>query len=101
MVENVVVTGNTTMLYLLFGESTEPLSHAPFEVREFYGRTLKPSALGIPEFGRARVTVPPLVSAFVGSDIMSAVLSSGMTRRRGLSLLIDVGTNGEMALWDG
>lgn len=101
MVENVVVTGNTTMLYLLFGESTEPLSHAPFEVREFYGRTLEPSALGIPEFGRARVTVPPLVSAFVGSDIMSAVLSSGMTRRRGLSLLIDVGTNGEMALWDG
>lgn len=100
-VENLVVTGNTTMLYLLFGESTEPLSHAPFEVREFYGRTLEPSVLGLPEFGRARVTVPPLVSAFVGSDIMSAVLSSGMTRKAGLSLLIDVGTNGEMALWDG
>lgn len=29
-VERLVVTGNTTMLYLLTGRSPEPLSHAPF-----------------------------------------------------------------------
>lgn len=100
-VDSVVVTGNTTMMYLLFGESVEPLSHAPFEAPCRYGAELPKSALGMEAFPNAKVYVPPLIGAFVGSDITSAVLSSGITRKPEISLLIDVGTNGEMGLWDG
>lgn len=99
--DNIVVTGNTTMLYLLLGEDPEPLSHAPFQVKEFFGRQVDPRALGISGLAGTRLYVPPLISGFVGGDLVSAVLSSGMTEQSGLVLLVDVGTNGEMALWDG
>ena len=76
---SLVITGNTAMLYLLLGEDPEPLSHAPFQIREFFGRQVEATALGIPELAKARLYVPPLVSGFVGGDLVSAVLSSGRT----------------------
>ena len=39
------------------------------------------------------------MSAFVGADISTAVLSSGMTNSEKTALLCDIGTNGEIALW--
>jgi uncharacterized 2Fe-2S/4Fe-4S cluster protein (DUF4445 family) len=100
-ITRLVLTGNTTMMYLLLGETTEPLSHSPFIVTEKYGRLIQKEELSFPKFPSLSIWVPPLISAFVGSDITSAVLASGMTREQKTTLLIDVGTNGEMALWDG
>ena len=45
------------------------------------------------------VYLPPCMHAFVGADITCAVLSGGQTDRDAVSLLCDVGTNGELALW--
>jgi uncharacterized 2Fe-2S/4Fe-4S cluster protein (DUF4445 family) len=39
------------------------------------------------------------MNAFVGADITAAVLSSGMCEQEEISLLCDIGTNGELALW--
>lgn len=86
-----VITGNTTMLYLLCGLNPEELSHAPFLARELFGREW--SFEGIPAY------LPPCMNAFVGADITCAVLSSGMCERAETSLLCDIGTNGELALW--
>lgn len=83
------VTGNTTMLYLYEGRDPEPLSHAPFEADCRYGQTL------------GRDYLPRCMGAFVGADITCAVLSSGICRRKEIALLIDLGTNGEIALWNG
>jgi uncharacterized 2Fe-2S/4Fe-4S cluster protein (DUF4445 family) len=44
--------------------------------------------------------VPPL-AGFVGSDLLAGVLATGLTAGPAGSLLIDFGTNSEMALWDG
>lgn len=90
-----VVTGNTTMLYLLMGEDPEPLSHAPFKADDLFGRWVS-----IPEVSE-RVYLPSCMDAFVGADITCAVYSSGMTRRekKGPVLLCDAGTNGEVALY--
>ena len=86
-----VITGNTTMLYLLTGRDPEPLSHAPFEADCLYG--LETQVLG------RKAYLPPCMSAFVGADITCAVLTSGMTVQKDISLLCDIGTNGELALW--
>jgi uncharacterized 2Fe-2S/4Fe-4S cluster protein (DUF4445 family) len=40
----------------------------------------------------------PAVASYVGGDTTSGVLSSGLYREKELSLLIDIGTNGEIAL---
>lgn len=45
------------------------------------------------------VYYPPCPGAFVGADVACAVLASGMTNAEDTSMLIDLGTNGEIALW--
>ena len=82
-----VVTGNTTMLYLFTGRNPKALSAAPFEADCLFG---------MEEQG---VYYPPCLGAFVGADVACAVLASGMTATHATSMLIDLGTNGEIALW--
>ncbi len=89
--EKTVIVGNTTMLYLLCGKDPVSLSHAPFEADDLFDRT--ENILGIPSY------LPACMNAFVGADITAAVLHSGMCRKEETSLLCDIGTNGEIALW--
>jgi len=86
-----VLAGNTTMLYLLTGRNPECLSHAPFEADTLFGK--EDRLLNI------RAYYPPCMNAFVGADITCAVLASGMHKSEKISLLCDIGTNGEIALW--
>lgn len=86
-----VVTGNTTMLYLLTGRDPSALSHAPFEADHLFGETIE--LLGRPAY------LPPCLHAFVGADVACAALTSGMCTRNDTVLLCDIGTNGEIALW--
>lgn len=90
-VDVMVVAGNTTMLYLLTGRNPECLSHAPFAADTLFGT----EALLL----NTRVYYPPCMNAFVGADITCAVLASGMHGSNQTSLLCDIGTNGEIALW--
>ena len=90
-IDALVLTGNTTMLYLLTGRNPAPLSHAPFAADTLFGIQTK-------FFGRAAY-LPPCMNAFVGADITCAVLASGMCAQAETALLCDIGTNGEIALW--
>lgn len=92
-VDLLILTGNTTMLYLLTGRDPASLSRAPFEADTLFG--VETTILG------RRAVLPPCMNAFVGADITCAVLASGMCRQEETSLLCDVGTNGELALWKG
>ena len=90
-VSTLVITGNTTMLYLLTGRSPEPLSHSPFEADCLFGHT--------EELLGKQAYLPPCLHAFVGADIATAILASGMCEKAETALLCDIGTNGELALW--
>lgn len=90
-VDKLVLTGNTTMLYLLTGRDPECLSHAPFRADTLFGNW--DTILGKDTY------LPACMNAFVGADITCAVLASGMTVSSDTSLLCDIGTNGEIALW--
>ncbi|MBQ7519679.1 MAG: DUF4445 domain-containing protein, partial [Clostridia bacterium] len=46
-----------------------------------------------------RAYLPACMHAFVGADITCAVLAGRLCEQKGVSLLCDVGTNGELALW--
>ena len=88
--DKAVITGNTTMLYLLTGRDPVSLSRAPFAADTLFD--VNTSLLEIPAY------LPPCMNAFVGADISCAVLASGMCKEK-TSLLCDIGTNGEIALW--
>jgi uncharacterized 2Fe-2S/4Fe-4S cluster protein (DUF4445 family) len=97
-VYEVVVTGNVTMLQLALGIDPEPLSMAPFVIA---ARTLPPATaadFGVRVHPRAPAVVFPALGAYVGPDIVSGVLATGLTLDRRIRLFIDVGTNSEIVL---
>lgn len=100
-IDCLVVTGNTAMLHFFTAEDPSPLSAAPFEAKRLFGEWLEASALGLGCAPGARVYLPRCMSAFVGADITTALLASGICDKPDTALLIDIGTNGEMALWHG
>ncbi len=98
-IDAVAVTGNTVMLSLLAGEDTEPFSHAPFKAKRLFGETLTANELGLPSLSPATtVYFPPCISAFVGADTVCALLATGLCKSE-TAMLVDIGTNGEMAIW--
>lgn len=97
-IQKIVIAANMTMVHLLMGYSCETLGRAPFvpaNKRMICADALR--ILGESEW-RCPVVILPAVSAFVGGDIVSGMLSLGMDRGNDTVLLLDVGTNGEMAL---
>ena len=89
-IRKVYVAGNTTMLYLLLGYNTTELGYAPFIAS--YLETVEI------ELGEWAAHVLPGLSAFVGSDILAGILAGGIAEKKNVSLLIDLGTNGEIVL---
>ncbi|MFQ9681572.1 MAG: ASKHA domain-containing protein [Ruthenibacterium lactatiformans] len=97
-VDALVITGNTAMLYLLTQTDPDCLSHAPFAASRLFGETLAAGELGLP-CPHAQVYLPRCMSAFVGADITTALLASGICSKPDTRMLVDIGTNGEIALW--
>ena len=95
-VENCAVSGNTTMLHLFCGADPSAMGVAPFtpvflEERYFSGEELSLSAKNI--------TMLPGISAFVGADIVSGLALIDIMNKGEDSLFVDIGTNGEIAVW--
>lgn len=90
-VDTLVITGNTTMLYLLTRRDPVTLSRAPFQADYLFGEEMRCL--------NRETYMPDCLHAFVGADTTCALLATGMTDSHETSLLCDVGTNGELALW--
>ncbi|MBI5285236.1 MAG: DUF4445 domain-containing protein [Chloroflexi bacterium] len=95
----VTVAGNPTMLHLLAGIDPWPLGVAPFEPAFHESFTVASADLGFTRI-TAAVEILPLVAGHLGADAVAGIAALGLTRRPGLSLFIDLGTNGEIALAD-
>ncbi|MCP4726503.1 MAG: DUF4445 domain-containing protein [bacterium] len=92
------ISGNTTMQHLFFGINPKYIREAPYV----------PAVLNYPKLNgkdtklhinpHAPVYVTPGIGSYVGGDITSGVLYSGMNSSKKLTLLVDLGTNGEIVL---
>lgn len=90
----VIIAANTTMLHLLRGFSCEGLGCAPFTPVDLsVGEELWKTA-----HAEYEVTFLPGISAYVGADIVSGIYALHMAESAEVSLLLDLGTNGEMVL---
>lgn len=85
-----VIAANTTMVYLLMGWNPAELGRAPFTVS--HTGAVDTEIAGVP------CHIIPGLSAFVGGDITAGILACQMLEREEITLLIDLGTNGEMVL---
>jgi uncharacterized 2Fe-2S/4Fe-4S cluster protein (DUF4445 family) len=89
------------MTALVLGIDPEPLGVAPFVMSSATLPSLLASDLGLSVHPRARAVVFPALGAYVGGDIVSGMLATGMDRDKRVRLFIDVGTNCEIVLSDG
>lgn len=92
------IVGNTTMIHLLMGYSCETLGVFPFTPVCIDTIRLNWTELTKETYYRIPVVILPGISAYVGSDITAGILACGMDYTEDITLFLDLGTNGEMAV---
>ncbi len=97
-VYEVTFSGNTTMQHLLCGIDPSALGQLPFVPAYARGLLLRASDLGVRVHPRAYAYVMPVIGGFVGGDTVGGILTTRLLASDGPSLLVDVGTNGELVL---
>jgi uncharacterized 2Fe-2S/4Fe-4S cluster protein (DUF4445 family) len=91
-----VYSGNTAMLHLACGVDPASLGRFPYTPKISGGSHIPAAALNISPFGL--IWLPPVISAWVGADITSGILASRLAEKKGVTIFIDIGTNGEIVL---
>jgi len=95
---HLAVAGNTTMLHLLLGLDPKYVRLAPYTPVASFMPQVKASSLGIEVGQHVCLVASPLVASYVGGDITSGIVGSGVYQRKKLTLYIDIGTNGEVVI---
>ncbi len=92
------ICGNTTMEHFLTGLSPSGIGVSPFTTQSLFGKEISADQIGLKMIPNKKVYLLPAIAAYVGGDISAAVLCSGMYRKKEISCLLDIGTNGEMVI---
>lgn len=93
-----VAVGNSTMIHLLLGEDPSSIGVFPYAPLFVEEKLLCAGDIGLRFNPAARLRTLPLISGYLGSDIVAAALAADLAGQPTGTLLIDVGTNGEIIL---
>jgi uncharacterized 2Fe-2S/4Fe-4S cluster protein (DUF4445 family) len=91
------VAGNATMLHLLCGVNPESIALAPYVATFTEPQDLRADQAGFDIHPLGWVALFPSIGAYVGADIVADIVATGLVRDPQIRLLVDVGTNGEIA----
>jgi uncharacterized 2Fe-2S/4Fe-4S cluster protein (DUF4445 family) len=94
----VILVGNTVMHHLFSGLDVEPLSHVPFHSPNLATQSFQPEDLGWRLPANCRIRFAHCLGGFVGSDVLAGIIATGMAQSDDLTALVDLGTNGEIAI---
>ena len=94
----VSVVGNTCMHHLFLGISPASLVHAPYNPAISQCLTLKAEHYGLHIHGKGQLLMLPDIAGYVGADTSACILALRQDTKDEISLMIDIGTNGEMVL---
>lgn len=97
-IQKMAFVGNTTMLQILLNMDIKPLITPPFSINEKLGKMKKAKEWGLPFLQDCDTFFAPCVSGYIGGDTTAALLAVDGFSSDENTLLVDVGTNGEMAL---
>ncbi len=100
-VYEVTVVGNTCMHHLFLGLEPRYLAQSPYVPVTTELLSLGAAEVGIDIHPRGKVFCLPCIAGFVGADAVGVIVAGELTRRSRPVLAVDIGTNGELALWSG
>ncbi len=98
IIEKLVLVGNTVMHNLFCGIDVAPLSMYPFHSNDSSLKSFSASDLGWEGLNIEEIIFLPSLGSFVGSDILAGIIASKMHTAEKPLALIDLGTNGEIAI---
>ena len=93
----VSVVGNPAMQQLFLGISPKNLASVPFAPVLTEANTI-PCAAILPICPNAQLLIVPGISGYIGADTLGCVLSTELYKKEEITLMVDIGTNGEMVL---
>jgi len=94
----VSLAGNTTMEHLLCGLPVGQLGSLPFVPVHQRGLVIPAEQVAPAIHRRAVAYVLPVIAGFVGGDAVAGMLATRLAEADGPTLMIDIGTNGEIIL---
>lgn len=97
-IAGVVCAGNTAMGHFLLGLPVENIRRLPYVPVSIAPPPLRAAEVGIEINPRGLLYLLPGISGWVGSDLTAGILATGLHRSDDLSLLVDIGTNGEIII---
>ena len=90
--------GNTCMHHLFLGISPGALVHSPYNPSLSEPLILPAKEYGIRIHPEGRLMVLPNIAGFVGADTVGCLLATNFSKRDNMTLMIDIGTNGELVM---
>ncbi|MFH0763499.1 MAG: ASKHA domain-containing protein [Candidatus Omnitrophota bacterium] len=97
-VNGVNFAGNMTMMHILLKIDPANIRKAPYIPTTACFPATSLSEIGVEANPKGLASFLPGVTTYVGGDVVAGVLACGLADNDELSLLIDVGTNGEIVL---
>ena len=94
----VICAGNTAMVHFLLNLDPTRIRKEPYIASVGFVPPIRAAEAGIQINKRGLLYCLPSVAAYVGSDIVAGVLTTRIYTKKGISLFVDIGTNGEVAL---
>ena len=93
-----VVVGNTSMSHFFLGVDPANLAVAPFVPCYRQSVTLKAAQAGLSMNPEGYVHVLANISGYVGSDTIGVAMATKPWEKKGITIAVDIGTNGEIIL---
>ncbi len=94
----IVAAGNTTMSHFLLGLTPCSIRLEPYVPTAYIYPQISAREVGLNTHENAILETIPSVASYVGGDIVAGVLASGIADSEAVRGLIDIGTNGEIAI---
>ena len=93
----VSMVGNTAMHHLMMGIDPKSLTTPPY-MPNVYEKMSLPLHDVLPIFPKGEFRALPNIAGFVGADTVGCMLSTRFDQKEKVTLMIDIGTNGEMVI---
>lgn len=95
-IKTMVVVGNTTMIHLFVGADPTSIGMFPYNPQFVEEQIFEAAKVGFHFNPNATVRTLPLITGFIGADIVGATLAAELSHTQPGTMLVDVGTNGEI-----
>jgi uncharacterized 2Fe-2S/4Fe-4S cluster protein (DUF4445 family) len=95
-ITEMTVVGNSTMIHIFAGENPSSIGVFPYQPLFLEEKHLRADSVGFRFNPGCRIRTLPLITGFIGADIVAAALAAELSHCKPGTMLVDVGTNGEI-----